>query len=123
MEKDKIKDLEDFIRFLRDEDKPIIVEGKNDKIALIKIGCTMIITLSKNPLYKVVEDVVKKERGCIILTDLDKKGKELYGKLNRQLQQFGVRVDDSYRDFLFKKTKLRQIEGLYRYCLRNGVEL
>jgi len=47
-----------------------------------------------------------------LLTDLDKKGKELYGKLNSGLQRFGVRIDNNFREFLFKKTKIRQIEGL-----------
>ena len=45
-----------------------------------------------------------------------KQGKELYGKLNSGLQQLGVEVDNNFRNFLFKKTKLRQIEGMDTYA-------
>jgi len=94
------------------KNKLIIVEGKKDKIALEKLGLTNIIILNK-PLYKIVEEVKCKE--CVILTDLDKKGKQIYGYLNSNLQRFGVRIDNNFRNFLFKKTKLRQIEGIYNY--------
>ena len=62
---------------------------------------------------------ITKNGNCIILTDLDKQGKELYGKLNSGLQQFGVKVDNNFRNFLFKNTKLRQIEGLTTYIENN----
>lgn len=122
MAKKEIQDLNEFIFRLRNEEKPIIVEGKKDRAALKECGINNAFPLYSAPLYKVVEHVVRKGQGCIILTDLDKKGKELYGKLNRQLQQFGVNVDNSYRIFLFKKTKLRQLEGLHSYCTKEGTE-
>jgi len=90
----------------------VIVEGKNDRKALQSFGIKNIKELSKMPLFEVVEDVASENKECIILTDLDKKGKELYGKLNSGLQRYGVRVDNSFRNFLFKKTKIRQIEGI-----------
>ena len=93
----------------------IIVEGKKDKIALQNFGINDIITLNKKPLFEVVENISSRNRECIILTDLDKTGKQLYGKLNHGLQQFGVKIDDSFRNFLYKKTKLDQIEGLATY--------
>ena len=93
----------------------IIVEGKKDRIALQKLGITNIVELSKKPLFQIVEDVSNQHKECIILTDLDKKGKELYGKLNSQLQRNGIKVDNKLREFLFKNTRLRQIEGLTKY--------
>ena len=54
------------------------------------------------------------------ITDFDKKGKQLYGKLNHDLCRFGVKVDNKFRHFLFRKTKLRQIEGLDSYIERLG---
>ena len=90
----------------------VIVEGKKDMAALNKFGITNIIELTKGPLYKIVEEVADTNKECIILTDLDKKGKELYGKLNSDLQKRGVKVDNNLRNFLFKNTKIRQIEGI-----------
>ncbi len=50
----------------------------------------------------------------MILTDLDSEGKKLYGKLKKQLSNFGIKIDNELRDLLFK-TKLRQIEGMKNY--------
>jgi len=90
----------------------IIVEGRKDRASLNRLGITNIIELSKKPLYQIVEEVSNSNKECMILTDLDKKGKELYGKLNSDFQKRGTRVDNKLREFLFKNTKIRQIEGL-----------
>lgn len=100
------------------KDMLVIVEGKNDRKALIELGIVDIISLDKRPIFVVVEEIISHNREVVILTDLDKEGKKLYGKLNSALQQFGVRVNNKFRDYLFKETKLRQIEGLGRYCDR-----
>ena len=93
----------------------VIVEGKNDKKALAHFGITNVMVLYGKALYQVIEEVVARTKECIILTDLDKKGKQLYGMLNSKLSQMGVKVDNRFRHFLFKETKLRQIEGLVTY--------
>ncbi len=115
MTEELVKEIEK----LKEADFIIIVEGKKDKSALEKFGIKNIITLSKKPLFAIIEDVVDKNKEVAILTDLDKKGKQLYGKLNSGLQKFGVKVNDKFREFLFKKTKLRQIEGIYNHVKRN----
>ena len=107
--KEKFQELIDKVR---DSDILIIVEGKKDRNALNKIGIKNIIELSKKPLYQIVEEVSGSNNECIILTDLDKKGKELYGRLNSDLQRRGVKINNKLREFLFKNTKIRQIEGL-----------
>ena len=66
-------------------------------------------------MYKVVEDVSEITDRCALLTDLDPKGRELYSRLKKDLQKHGVHVDDTIRNYLFKNTKLRQIEGLLTY--------
>ena len=107
--------LERWLEDLRTCGKIIIVEGSKDKKALTAFGIKNIITL-RRPLYLVCEEVAYKATDAVILTDLDKKGKELYGKLNTTLQTLGVRVDHRFREDLFKNTELHQIEGLVRYC-------
>jgi 5S rRNA maturation endonuclease (ribonuclease M5) len=107
--------LIDYIEKIRQSEKLIIVEGKKDRIALEKLGIKKIIELNKKPLYFIIEKIVQEYKECIILTDLDKEGKKLYGKLNSALIRYGIKVDNQFRDFLFKNTKLRQIEGLTGY--------
>ncbi|MBI2136818.1 toprim domain-containing protein [Candidatus Woesearchaeota archaeon] len=120
--------IHEFIDKIIDNNTLIIVEGIKDKKALEDLGINNIIILNRRPLYAVVEKVAavygkaKKLTGerpsVIILTDLDAEGKKLYGKLNSGLQNFGVRIDNRFREFLFRHTKLRQIEGMKNYLDR-----
>jgi len=114
---ERIKLLE-WIERIRDFDKIVVVEGKEDRVALHRLGIVDVVQLNKRPLYKVVESLIEKGKEVIILTDLDMKGKQLYGKLNHDLCRFGVKVDNRFRNFLFRFTKLRQIEGLDSYIDR-----
>ncbi len=95
----------------RIKNKLFIVEGKKDKKALNSLGINNIITLKKS-LFETVEEISKKTNECVILTDLDKEGRKLYGKLRNDLQKHGVKIDNSFRNFLFRETKVRQIEAL-----------
>jgi 5S rRNA maturation endonuclease (ribonuclease M5) len=106
-------DLAEWRDRLNQSGKLIIVEGMKDKAALRSLGVkNRIKQLHKKPLYQVVEEVVGMSRDVIILTDLDKEGKRLYGRLNSDLSRFGMRVDNCFREYLFRNTKIRQIEGL-----------
>lgn len=89
----------------------IIVEGKKDEATLRGLGFQRIMTLTK-PLYAVVEDVASQTNAAVILTDLDAKGKELYGVLSDGLRRNGVLIDDGFRRFLLRHTPLKHIEGL-----------
>lgn len=111
-------ELQQLLARYGEEDHLIIVEGNEDKNSLNRLGLANIMVLNKKPLFKIVEDIIKEKQKVLIMTDLDKKGKELYGKLNHHLQQHGVKVDNTLRNFLFKNTQLRQIEGMWRYLTR-----
>ena len=76
---DEKEELLKLLSEVMGKDILVIVEGFKDRRALNFFDITNVITLSKNPLYKVVESIYEP---VIILTDLDKKGKELYCKLN-----------------------------------------
>ncbi|MCX6706803.1 MAG: hypothetical protein NT001_01535 [Candidatus Woesearchaeota archaeon] len=119
MEKQEQKEkIEGWIRKIRDSGKIIIVEGQKDKASLISvcINKESIITLNRNKaLYSIAEEVAETGKDAIILTDFDKKGKELYGKMKKELARAGVNIDLQYREFLQKNTKLSHIEGLQRY--------
>ncbi|MBS3101449.1 toprim domain-containing protein [Candidatus Woesearchaeota archaeon] len=111
----KTEEFLDFIDKIRASNIMVIVEGKKDKIALEKLGINNIVELSKKPIFQIVEEIADSNDECIILTDLDKEGKQLYSKLNSNLQKHGVKVNNRFREFLFKNTKLRQIEGIVSY--------
>ncbi|HLD97464.1 MAG TPA: toprim domain-containing protein [Candidatus Nanoarchaeia archaeon] len=101
------------------KDVAVVVEGKKDKAALEQLCISnKIYVLNKKPLFAVAEEIAASHKDAIILTDLDGEGKKLYGKLNALLQQLGVKVDNNIRNFLFKNTKLRQIEGITKLIQR-----
>ena len=111
-----IKDISEWIAKLKEFDGIIIVEGPNDKKTLNNLlGIKKIFVLSKKPLYAVVESIASKTKDVVILTDLDEKGKELYGRLRNHLQKHGVRINRTFREFLFRKTNLSHVEGLETY--------
>lgn len=89
----------------------IIVEGKKDALALNQLGLTNITQLSKIPIPSII-DSLSNEKECAILTDLDKEGKKLYGKLHSGLQRQGIKINNRLRNFLYTETKIRNIEGL-----------
>ena len=110
-----IEELNKEINKFKETGRIIIVEGKKDRRALEKLGFKNIVELNKKPLFQIIEDISNKNKECDILTDLDKKGKELYGKLNSGLCRYGVKVDNKFREFLQKNTRLSHIEGLFNY--------
>lgn len=105
--------MKEWLEKLRDSRKLIIVEGKKDKITLEKLGIKNVVAISRKPLYAFIESINAKE--VIILTDLDRTGKKIYSILKHKLQARGVKVDDYFREYLFKSSKITQIEGLFRY--------
>lgn len=111
----KLEEFQNIIEKIKESNILVIVEGRKDSAALQKFGIKNIIELSKKPIFQIVEEIANSSRECIILTDLDSEGKELYSKLNSALQKYGVKVENKLRDFLFKGTRLRQIEGIYTY--------
>jgi 5S rRNA maturation endonuclease (ribonuclease M5) len=92
----------------------IIVEGKKDKAALENLGVKNIITL-RNGIEDFCQKISSKYPEAAILTDLDKEGKKLYSKIRYSLEREGVKINDNFRNFLFKETSLRQIEGTSSY--------
>jgi len=124
----EIKELLSLLERTKQESSLIIVEGYKDKKALLNLGFeNKKIIVMKKPIFSITEEILKRkeelikkglrkeEFEIIILTDLDKEGKKLYSRLKSELQSFGLVINDTLRNFLFKKTKLRQIQGLNHY--------
>lgn len=119
MEQEDYEELIELFEHLRKSGRPVIVEGVKDEAALRALGLTRVIALKSRPLYAVVEYISEGDgKDCVVLTDLDPEGRKLHAKLSRDLREHGVNVDERLREFLFRKTELRQIEGLPRYLER-----
>ena len=115
------ENLIDWIGAVVASKKVIIVEGPKDKKALENIGINNKIIMINGPdrgLYKIVEKATEFKQ-TILLTDMDKKGKELYGKLRKDLCKNGVEVDNKFREWLQKNTRLSHIEGIDSYILND----
>lgn len=100
------------LKEIQEYNSPVIVEGRKDKKALQELGLDNIFTLNM-PLFKIVERINGKE--VVILTDLDKKGKQLYRKIQHDCIHHGIKINNKLRHFLFKETELSHIEGLGTY--------
>lgn len=107
------------IEYLIKNDVLVIVEGKKDAKAMRSLGIGKIKVLDTR--YKTIESIEDKE--VALLVDLDRQGKKIYAELKDMLSKRGVRVEDKFRCFLFKETKVRQIEALDRFVgkLKDGI--
>jgi 5S rRNA maturation endonuclease (ribonuclease M5) len=98
----------------------VVVEGKKDAASLKMLGFTNVLTLEGKALFEVVELISEKTKECIVLTDLDKKGKQLYARITKDLTKHGVTTNNELRNFLFKHTGLRQIEGIIHFLEKHS---
>src|SRR3989344_8753790 len=96
---------EEILRLLEDivtKKKLVLVEGIKDKRALAKLGVVNVVTLARRPLFEVVEDIAERTSEVVLLVDLDEEGRKLYHALSVDLQKNGVKIDNKFREFLFK---------------------
>ncbi|MBX4212212.1 toprim domain-containing protein [Candidatus Pacearchaeota archaeon] len=109
------------IQILRHELQPylnhvVIVEGKKDVAALSNLGFTRIYTIHETSvplrerILNISKEISKKDK-VSILTDFDKKGKQLYFIIKTELQSLGVKLDGSLRSLIIK-VGVSHIEGL-----------
>ncbi|NIO22445.1 MAG: toprim domain-containing protein [Candidatus Aenigmarchaeota archaeon] len=103
-----IEELNELLKELKD--KLLIVEGKNDKKALKSLGLKNIIAIDGRPLYEVVENI-NTTKEIVILTDFDKKGREIEKRLRYLLQKYKKRTNSRLRGKTMSLGK-NQIEDL-----------
>ena len=114
--------LREFIERLNEESENgsvIVVEGKRDVEALIRMGFNGNLTILNH--FKGITDFVDNHyqitKKIILLLDMDRTGKYLTSRLLRQLQYKGNNVSLSYKKALAKISngKIRHIEDLVMY--------
>lgn len=98
----------------------VIVEGKNDALALKEIGFKRVIILHREgvPIYSVIDEI--KEKECVILTDIDRKGGEYSKLLRSELLLRGIRINDSLRREMARE-KISHVEGLATFMKNHAL--
>ena len=101
------------------KDYVFVVEGKKDVRALHALGFEKVYAIHhtgislREKVEQIAGEVGKRDKICI-LTDFDKKGKQLYMLLKKEFSEIGVRLDSSLRGLLIK-ARVSHIEGLYDF--------
>jgi len=110
---DKIEEILNLLRRIKEENVPLVVEGKKDVDALRYIGIKGDIKpLNGKPLYEFAEEISKEFSEVIILTDFDKEGKNLKKMLIFYFEKNGVKTNTEYWKKLSTLSKSTTIEGL-----------
>ena len=112
-----IDDLIDEIDNLKKYKQKIIVEGEHDRDALKDLGIENIFILHKtgSSVFTRIEQLMnglEKKESCVILTDLDKKGKTYYKLLKKELTESGFKVShiEGLSNFIKRKRDDDELE-------------
>ncbi len=101
---------------------PVIVEGPNDRKALrsLGIGGEIIVLNGRHTIFEMCEEIGRKHRRAVILTDWDRKGGQLCRALSKGLTSNGVRADDRLRARISSLSagESKDVEGLPSYVER-----
>ncbi len=120
-----------LLETLRDSNATVIVEGKNDALALrdfaadflqlnnknsqsefLNVGVCQHKTNNGKSLYETAEMFAMKNKKAILMFDADRKGLQLGRLFKTYLQQNGVCVNDKIGRDILKAAKVRHVEHL-----------
>ena len=95
-------DLKDWAEKLKDlsQTYPVLVEGKRDRDALLRLGISNVITLGGKRIADLPDILEGSWRGAILLYDLDKQGDRIEEKVKRVLRDQGFHVIEVFREYL-----------------------
>jgi 5S rRNA maturation endonuclease (ribonuclease M5) len=117
---DRLREFIDLLNKEAENGAVIVVEGKRDVEALMRIGFNGNVTILNH--YKGIADFVDNQypigKKIILLLDMDRTGKYLTSRLLTQLQHKGNNVSLFYKKTLAKITngKIRHVEELVTYA-------
>lgn len=121
---DILERMEKLIEYLAEESvhTPIIVEGRNDRDALrrLGIGGEVFVVNGRHTLFEMCEDISRKHREVIVLTDWDRKGGQICHYLLQGLQSNGVKANDHVRAEMsaLSAGEIKDVEGLPNFMER-----
>ncbi|MEM0151536.1 MAG: toprim domain-containing protein [Thermoplasmata archaeon] len=101
----------------KNDEIPVIVEGKRDLISLRKVGLKGQIIIFNNgkKIIEFTEEIIENYREIIILFDRDRKGKLLTETISRILSSRGIHVILEFREMIFNYSEAKSIEEIYTY--------
>jgi 5S rRNA maturation endonuclease (ribonuclease M5) len=73
-------------QLVQDNSSLMLVEGRNDIKTLNKLGINNVSSIDK-PIYLIIENITKKNKKVIILTDFDFEGVKLHNKIKHKLNR------------------------------------
>jgi 5S rRNA maturation endonuclease (ribonuclease M5) len=115
---DLLEKLERVIHELAEESArtPIIVEGRNDREALRKLGIggEVFVVNGHHTIFEMCEEISRKHKRVIVLTDWDRKGGQICHSLLQGFQSNGVKVDEYVRATLSSLSagEIKDVESL-----------
>lgn len=105
------------------ESMPIVVEGQRDVTSLRLLGMPgdVLPLHTGAPLFTLAEDIGRRAREVVLLTDWDDKGQALFEGFGAMLVANGVRVERTFRDRirLGMRPTLKDVESLASYVGKN----
>lgn len=106
----------------------ILVEGPKDKRSLISMGIpdgSIVILHSGMRLNEMAEDLVRRSRPVVVLTDWDGKGAQLARRMSEMLRGLGVETDTQTRRNLAHSLRgaVTHVEGIYPWAERLSIRL
>ncbi len=113
------EEIEELKKF-GEEGVPILVEGKKDEEALEKLGIEgnfIKVSGTSLKLFEIAELAANSSSEVIVLTDFDKKGKELAKRLSKDIQNLGSHPNLQIRNSIMGMTRryIKDIESLPRH--------
>jgi len=108
------------------EGAAIIVEGERDERSLRDLGVSgPIIRAARRPALEVAEEAARDYRNVVVLTDWDRAGEELAGKMETYLRSAGAKVDLDTWDRLKRmvRREIKDVESLSRFVERVRSEI
>lgn len=118
---ERLEELEEIIKELKELSEGgaiIIVEGRKDVESLRHLGINGEMRLaSQQPLLEFTESLVERREKLVLLTDWDKKGGLIAGKIIKYLLAYGIMPDIDIRSRLrsLSKKRIKDIESLNNY--------
>lgn len=104
-----------FIKYMQTTGDLILVEGKNDRKVLEKMGLENIFEISGKQLDTVADILKTRQQKVIILTDYDKEGIRQYKRLKSLLLANDIKINDSIRRDFKRNFLVNKIEDLSSY--------
>jgi len=112
--KSKDKAFRRLLRELGESRAAVIVEGRKDRAALRNIGIANPVFLLNQKPEIVAERVAKNADEAVVLTDFDRKGEELFGRMVSALESCSVKPNTDVRRRLRYLLGVRFFEELDR---------